>query len=73
MLGLIEYNSTEHIVAAGIMHADWFIQSSLEVRSIYSNRLTMNADWFIQSNLLVRVIYSNMTMNADWLFNRFSR
>ncbi|XP_060594980.1 NPC intracellular cholesterol transporter 1-like isoform X2 [Ruditapes philippinarum] len=32
MLGLIEYNSTDHIVAAGIMHADWFIQSSLELR-----------------------------------------
>ncbi|KAL4218800.1 Patched domain-containing protein 3 [Mactra antiquata] len=32
MLGLIERNSTGHIIKSGIMHADWFIQSSVELR-----------------------------------------
>lgn len=32
ILGQIERNATGHIVAAGIMHADWFIQSSIQVR-----------------------------------------
>lgn len=32
MLGLLEKNSTGQIVKAGIMHADWFIQSSVQLR-----------------------------------------
>ncbi|XP_052790875.1 patched domain-containing protein 3-like isoform X1 [Mya arenaria] len=34
MLGLIERNSSGHIMKAGVMHADWFIQSSTELRPI---------------------------------------
>lgn len=33
MLGLIERNESNHIVKAGIMHADWFMQSSNEIKS----------------------------------------
>ena len=39
MLGLIERNSSGHIVAAGIMHADWFMQSSAQVRGLYSKHV----------------------------------
>ena len=34
MLSLIERNESGHIVKAGIMHADWFMQSSIEVGEI---------------------------------------
>lgn len=32
MLSLIERNESGHIVKAGIMHADWFMQSSIELK-----------------------------------------
>ena len=31
MLSSIERNSSNHIIKAGVMHADWFIQSSVKV------------------------------------------